>query len=773
MSLISRLFGKSRPAKPAAATREPEARAVPVARPDTSAQAREEEQSLARALAAGDMATVGKWVVEGSSTRLRQQAARSIEEPQQLYELIRATRHGGDKSVYRILKTKRDALLATARAEEQRRAELESAAAAIAQHADRAYDAHYPATLRYLESRWQALAERAAPELRHEVARRIGRAHAVIEDHQKAADAEAERRRTDAAAAEQARHGRSLEAQARASAAAEEAERIAAERAAERAAAQAKHESDEAEIRSLIGLLRQAQAALDHGGSARAARLRETIAGKLPHAPALPAWFERQLQKIDARLEELKDWKTFRVAPKRAELLERMQSLVGADVSPEQLAQNIRKLREEWRSLHRGAGDEPTPEWQRFEEVAERAYAPCREHFARQSEQRRQNQVHREALLERLAAFVAQQSGEQPDFQAIRQVAFEARQEWRKYAPVDAAVVKPLQERFYALLQELRTPLEAEYARNVETRRGLIERAAALASLEDTREAIEESKRLQRAWKDVGIVPRKLDNALWEEFRRHCDAVFQRGAQESAAHAAALDVNVARATALCEELEAMAGDAGNDVGASAQRRRELQSEFQAIDLPRSAARELRQRFSRASEHLDEAQRLQRAAAARRGWNEAFAAASRIRELALAMAEGHGPEELATLRENAAAAVAAIAQPPRDARERLQQRLEQASSGAETVDRTANEATLRLLCIRAELLAGVESPPEDRELRREYQMQRLVESMGQGRRPASADLDELALDWLSVGPVDPTAHERLVARFEHCREMMGR
>ena len=62
---------------------------------------------------------------------------------------------------------------------------------------------------------------------------------------------------------------------------------------------------------------------------------------------------------------------------------------------------------------------------------------------------------------------------------------------------------------------------------------------------------------------------------------------------------------------------------------------------------------------------------------------------------------------------------------------------------------ANEAALRLLCIRAELLSGAPTPPEELELRREYQMRRLVESMGHGERVTPAALDDLALEWIAA------------------------
>jgi hypothetical protein len=91
-----------------------------------------------------------------------------------------------------------------------------------------------------------------------------------------------------------------------------------------------------------------------------------------------------------------------------------------------------------------------------------------------------------------------------------------------------------------------------------------------------------------------------------------------------------------------------------------------------------------------------------------------------------------------------------------------------AAGAVSTDLVANEAALRLLCIRAELVTDRETPPEDLPLRREYQMQRLVAAMGRGERATPADLETLALEWLSVGPVETTVHDALLARFERCR-----
>jgi hypothetical protein len=117
-------------------------------------------------------------------------------------------------------------------------------------------------------------------------------------------------------------------------------------------------------------------------------------------------------------------------------------------------------------------------------------------------------------------------------------------------------------------------------------------------------------------------------------------------------------------------------------------------------------------------------------------------------------------------------LAALSHAPKGGRELLEQRLAAAAEGGEGLDLAANEAALRLLCVRAELAAGLPTPPQDLELRREYQMQRLVASMGRGERISPAELDELALQWIRVGPVEAGQHDALLARFERCLDARG-
>jgi hypothetical protein len=84
------------------------------------------------------------------------------------------------------------------------------------------------------------------------------------------------------------------------------------------------------------------------------------------------------------------------------------------------------------------------------------------------------------------------------------------------------------------------------------------------------------------------------------------------------------------------------------------------------------------------------------------------------------------------------------------------------------DLETNEKALRLLCVRAEILAGRSSPPEDQTLRREYQVQRLMQSMGQGIRADATQMDSLTLEWVGAGPIEGDRYTQLLERFKGCR-----
>jgi hypothetical protein len=705
---------------------------------------------------------VARLVVEGSSTKVRQMAAQAVEDPAVLRQLIRDVRGGNDKSVYRILTSKRDALLEQERKIEALRAEINAVAAAIERHSRRPHDPLYGSTLEQLETRWKAVAADAEPNVQLAVQQSIDRSREVIAQHLRQIALVASRELAAANAAAEAQRLRELEVKAASAAAAERAQALDEHRRAEAE----KREALALAIRQIGGLIRKAHAALTEGSTGRAAGLRRAIEEKLPTTPPLPPYLANQLQQVDAKLNELRDWKSFSVTPKRLELMEEMESLVGSTLEPPALADRIKDLQQEWKTLSKGAGENLEADWQRFQDAAQKAYQPCREYFEAQSLARQENLQRREALLARLAAFEAGHNWEQPDWRTVMTALRESRQEWRRYSQVDRAAGKEQQEKFGAVTAALQNRLDAEYAANVKQKRLLIEQAERLIAGEDSRVAIDSVKELQQKWRATGPVPRDADQQLWEEFRQHCDAVFQKRQQAFAEYSSELEINKAKAIVLCEELQSIVALSGPGLLEGARRLGELREEFAATgEFPRGDARQLRNRFERAFERCEESVARQHARDAQRSWTDLLDAANHVRAYRLGAARGAAAGELEALRQAAENHIAAVVNWPQGGLEALKNEL----ARGDAHDLAANEAGLRLLCIRAEVLTDTPTPPEDLQLRRQYQVQRLVRSMGQGISADEVRLDTLTVEWVGAGPTEEGVYLQLLDRFKRCRE----
>jgi len=764
MSLFSRFFRKAPPTpavpKPPERSPAPEPRPAAPA-PDRALEAAQEEASLQAAIDRNDPDTIARLVVTGKSTRVRQLAARAIDDPVRLRDLIREVRGGNDKSVYRILTSKRDTQLAAVREQEQLQEEVNAAAGAIERHSHRPYDGLFAPTLDQLEIRWNGVAARASADLAQDVRRAIDRSREIIAGHLRQVAAEASRQLAAQNAAAEALRVRELEQKTAAAAAAEraQAEEAARKERAEKLAAEA------LAFRQIGGLIRKAQGALNEGSTGRAAGLRRAIEEKLASAPPLSLYLTNQLHGLDTRLNELKDWKSFSVVPKRAELLEEMESLVDATLEPPVLAERIKSLQEEWRTLSRGAGENVEADWQRFQEAARKAYEPCREYFAARSLERQENLQRREALLARLVAFETGHDWEQPDWRLVLVALRESKQLWRRHAPVDRAAGRAVHEQFVAVTSKLQNRLDAAYAANVEQKQALLGRAQQLSLAEDSRKAIDEVKELQRRWQTVGPVPREQDHRLWEQFRQHCDAVFQRRQQEFAEYNASLEANKVQAVAACEELEAVARLSGAQLMDSTARVTELRDGFAALgEFPRGTARELRNRFEQAVDDCEAAFERQKLRDTEQSWSKLLEVANRVRAYRLALLSEPDASRHEHLRQAAEEHLAAVSLWPRGGQAAVQSALAQ-PAGA---DLQANEKALRMLCIRAEILADRPSPAEDQPLRREYQVQRLMQAMGQGIAADATQMDTLTLEWVQAGPIEEGRYTQLLERFKECR-----
>ncbi len=783
MKLLSKLFRPDPTPAPAPVAVEPPP--VAVTPPPPAVDPAEQERLLA-AIGSGSMSPdeLLRLAVDGETTRLRQAAASAITDPALWPDLLSRLR-GRDKAAYKLIKQRLDAIVTTQRSVEQANGEAEALCAQIEKHAAKAHDALYAPTLAAFAARWQALPTNVDAAISARGQQAIERCREVIAAHERelarvAAERAAERTAEEARAraleaellAQQQAAAEQAAADASAQAAADEAR--AAETQAETQTLTEKQSADAQAQAEIVSLIRLSGAALKRGDTRKAARFRQSIEAALPGTPALPPPLARSLEQLDTRLNELRQWKDYVAAPKRIELIEEMEALIGVDEPPEALAEHIRALRQEWRTINKGLAVEASAESERFEKAFTAAFQPCQVFFAEQAAIRRTNLEARKQVLERLLAFETGLDPEQPDHSLIMRVLREAPQDWRSHAPVDRDASRALDGQFFSTLDRLRAKVTAWYARNTADKQALIARAQQLTTATDTSRAIDEAKRLQTQWKATGPVPHQQSQSMWEEFRGLCNAVFERRQQEYAQQSATLEQAKVQAVALCEQIEQASLEGPADRPSGEAKLREWQDAFQAIgELPRNDARNLRDRYERAMSKYDSqiaglAQRDARAAE-----TNALEAARQVRAYQRAVIQADAARE-----ELKGAADAFITGVPRWPNKGILQALKQALLRADSAeflktDDAAREQALRKLCIHAEILSGSATPPADAALRRDQEMQMLRQGLGQARQADDRAWEAMRIEWLGLAAVEPAVHDELERRFMQCLNRRAR
>jgi len=713
-----------------------------------------------------DPAVLARLAIEGPSSRVRQSAAAAIDDPAQLHDLLPRVR-GKDKTVYRLIKQKCDALIADRRTAEESAREATALCASLEAHSARTHDPLYAATLEVLTARWRALTTRPDPQLEQRGQQAIERCREVIAAHER----EIARQAAERAAEREAREARerALEAEQRAAAERAEAEAraLAAATAAREAEDRARAEqwAAQAQAHGQIGrLIRLSGNALQAGNTRKAARFRLGVEEALQAAPAMPPYLTQNLQQLDDKLNELRQWKDYVVAPKRIELIEEMEALVGSQDEPEALAEHIHALQQEWRTINKGIASDASEDAQRFQQAFQAAYQPCQAYFASQAAIRRENVAARKRVLERLQAFEASQDAEHTDYGLIAQVLRQAPREWRSHSPVDREASRSAEIDFHRSLDRLRKILNSWYERNEAEKRALITQAQHLSTAEDTTQAIDGVKRLHALWKETGPVSRDQAQALWDEFRSLCDAVYERREQAYVQYAAGLEAAKARAVTLCEQVEQADSASPTERLAASAKIREWRAAFDGLgEMPRADARGLRDRFERAISRYESGLAQQGLRDAEAADSNLFEAGRHIRAYERAVMQNAPPAERETLRTAAEGFIAGVSRWPKGGLQALKQALARADSASDPDDE-ARERALRTLCVRCEILSSTPTPSEDEALRRDCQMRLLMERMGQASHTDERDWDDMLLAWIGIGAIAPETHEDLQRRF---------
>lgn len=502
------------------------------------------------------------------------------------------------------------------------------------------------------------------------------------------------------------------------------------------------------QVRGVRSQIRRCQAAISEGHLRRASGLHQGIEEKLGDFDiSKHPGIKKQLDETTAELEKLRDWQAYAVLPKKQALIERMQLLITQSITPDDRAQAIREMQDEWKLLSRGLQSRQQDLWEQFHELAQQAYEPCRDYFNEQRNLRNINLEKRKEVVAELRHYAESIDWQNPSVKDIDQVLQVARNDWRRYSPVDRAASKSVQKQFDECHQKLYALVKAEHETLKEAKRSIIARAETLLSFDDLRAATDAAKQLQTEWKNLETLPRKEEQALWHAFRSVCDQLFAKRDEQSAAFKADLEAHKMAAEALIAEIEALT--TSDDVLAERQHFDQLVEAYQCVGaLPKKTEPAITQRYRKACSGFEKRCKAARIEQADQHWQALFQWVEQVRFGALSHTDAEA--QWRQLK------VPKMAQGLIDRIDIWQQPVSE-----------ENQALLHERTIDLEILAGVESPSQDADARMNLQVQRLSQGFGSAAQP---DFEQNVIDWLATGSVDSEWYQTLQERMKTARSV---
>ena len=191
------------------------------------------------------------------------------------------------------------------------------------------------------------------------------------------------------------------------------------------------------------------------------------------------------------------------------------------------MQETLRNLREEWKKVDKQAAPNPAL-WKRFDAACNKAHVVVDAWLKEARAQTAANKAQRLALIEELKTWAAEHA-QGPDWKGVARQLHQFAQRWRESGHLSEKMFAELQPQWKAAIHAAHEPLEAVQKASLERRNALIAEAQALGAAPTLR--IDAVKALQQRWQEEAhavVLDRRLEQKLWDAFRKPIDEAFAR-----------------------------------------------------------------------------------------------------------------------------------------------------------------------------------------------------------------------------------------------------
>jgi hypothetical protein len=246
----------------------------------------------------------------------------------------------------------------------------------------------------------------------------------------------------------------------------------------------------------------------------------------------------------------------------------------------------LQKLHQEYREIGPVSKELRDEIWNRFKAASTVINKRHQQHFEGLRAKEEENLAKKTALCEKVEAIAAEENKSGADWERRTKEIIEIQSEWKTIGFAPQKMNVKIFERFRAACDDF-FGRKAEYFRslkdtfkeNAEKKRALIEKAKALQDSTDWKSTGDKLINLQKEWKTIGMVPKKLGDQLWEEFLGACNKFFEARKAAGAGSRNDERENLEKKRDVITRLKAAAEEAGEGLQ---ERVQQLVEEYQAI-----------------------------------------------------------------------------------------------------------------------------------------------------------------------------------------------
>lgn len=217
-----------------------------------------------------------------------------------------------------------------------------------------------------------------------------------------------------------------------------------------------------------------------------------------------------------------------------AEALDKVSDVVSA-------FHQLQELHAQYREIGPVAKDLREQIWARFKAASTVINRKHQQHFEELRAKEEENLAKKTELCEKVEALAKEENKGIGDWEKHSKAIIALQQEWKTigFAPQKMNVkiferFRAACDDFFSRKSEFFKQLKQQFAVNAEKKRELIKKAQELTDSTDWKTTGDKFVALQKEWKTVGAVPKKLGDQLWNEFLTACNHFFDA---RNAAHA--------------------------------------------------------------------------------------------------------------------------------------------------------------------------------------------------------------------------------------------